>query len=281
MIIKAAQPMAVRSIMLRHFLLTSPLMIVLLFAANNSDADAEAQPESSAEIPAVPAASTTTPTLVRNAKAAQTLPAIDVHYLVSWGGLGVGKVDVSLKPDVGADCYQYTTISHPTALARSLYGAPSESSQFCVKNGQIRSRHFNSVLPSDAKQTYALNFDWEKHTVTDQSGQTRMIPENAVDSFALQQAVRLWVVAHANDVNPPIAEFDMADRKNLTHYQFKLSGHEAVETHDGTFDALKMERIDNPKKEGLFWLAAERDYMPVKITTRSGNKPSVTLILSK
>jgi len=265
----------------RHFLLTTPLMIALLFAVNNCSADAESQPESSAEMPAVPATSATAPTPMRSTKATQTLPSIDVHYLVSWGGLGVGKVDVSLQPDAGADCYRYSTISHPTALARSLYGAPSESSQFCVKNGQVRSSHFNSVLPSDARQTYALNFDWDKHTVTDQNGMTRTIPENAVDSFALQQAVRLWVVAHANDANPPIAEFDMADRKNLTHYQFKLSGHETVETHDGTFDALKMERIDNPKKEGEFWLAAERDYMPVKITTRSGNKPAVTLILSK
>jgi hypothetical protein len=259
--------------------LMMPLMFV--FALSNRCAIADPQPQNPALTPESPTASATTATAVGSARPADNLPAIDVHYLVSWGGLGVGKVDVSLKPDVGADCYQYTTISHPTALARSLYGAPSESSQFCVKNGQIRSRHFNSVLPSDARQTYALNFDWDKHTVTDQSGQTRTIPENAVDSFALQQAVRLWVSAHANDANPPLAEFDMVDRKNLTHYQFKLTGHETVETHDGSFDALKMERVDNPKKEGLFWLAAERDYMPVKITTRSGNKPAVTLILSK
>ena len=214
-------------------------------------------------------------------KAADALPAIDVRYAVSWGGLGVGKIDVSLKADVGAGCYQYTTVSHPTALARSLYGAPNESSQFCVKDGRVRSKHFNSVLPGDDKQSYTLNFDWDKNSVTDENGQTRSIPANAIDSFALQQAVRLWVAAHAKDENPPVAEFDMVDRKNLTHYQFKLAGHETVETPAGTFDALKMERIDNPKKEGHFWLAAERDYMPVKITTRNGSKPAVVMVLSK
>ena len=208
------------------------------------------------------------------------LPAIKVRYAVSWGGLGVGKIDVSLKPDATAGCYLYTTVSHPTALARSLYGAPNETSQFCVSQGRVRSKHFDSVLPGDDKQSYSLNFDWDKNSVTDGNGQVRSIPENAVDSFALQQAVRLWVAAHAKDENPPVAEFDMVDRKNLTHYQFKLAGHETVETPAGTFDALKMERVDNPNKEGHFWLAAERDYMPVKITTRNGNKPAVVLILS-
>jgi len=216
-----------------------------------------------------------------SAEESAALPAIEVRYAVSWGGLGVGKIDVSLKPDGTAGCYLYTTTSHPTALARSLYGAPNESSQFCVAQGRVRSKHFNSVLPGDDKQSYMLNFDWDKNSVTDENGLTRSIPANAVDSFALQQAVRLWVAAHAKDENPPVAEFDMVDRKNLTHYQFKLSGHETVQTPAGTFDALKMERIDNPNKEGHFWLAAERDYMPVKITTRNGNKPSVVMVLSK
>ena len=216
-----------------------------------------------------------------SARAADALPPIEVRYAVSWGGLGVGKIDVALKPDVPGGCYAYTAISHPTALARSLYGAPNESSQFCVKDGRVRSKHFNSLLPGDEKQSYSLNFDWDKHTATDENGLTRSIPPDAVDSFALQQAVRLWVSAHAKDAQPPVAEFDMVDRKNLTHYQFKLVGHESVETPAGTFDALKMERIDNPNKEGHFWLAAERDYMPVKIETRSGNKPAVTMLLSK
>ena len=158
---------------------------------------------------------------------------------------------------------------------------PIRAVQFCIKNGSVRSEHFNSVLPGDDKQSYMLNFDWDKHVVVDENGASRPLPDEAVDSFALQQAVRLWVKAHAGDANPPVAQFTMVDNKNFTHYQFRLLGHETITIAAGTFDTLKMERIDNPQKEGHFWVSPERDYMPIKIETRNGNKPSVTLELAK
>ena len=115
----------------------------------------------------------------------------------------------------------------------------------------------------------------------DENGVVREIPTEAVDSFALPQAVRLWVAKHAHDAEPQVAEFTMVDRKNLTYYQLKISGRETVKTPAGKFDAILLERIDNPNKIGRFWLAAERDWMPVKIETKSGKKPSLVLSLKR
>jgi hypothetical protein len=209
------------------------------------------------------------------------LPSLDYTYAGNFSGLSIGDVNVSLKPEGEVGCYRYTTISKPTGFVRALYGSPNQFSTFCVKDGHIVSKRFEAKLEGDEKQSYTLDFSADGTSVTDENGVKREIPAGTVDNFSLQQAVRLWVIAHAKDTNPPIAEFDMVDRKNITHYKFQLSGHEQVQTPAGTFDTIKMERIDNPKKVGLFWIAPAKDMMPVKITTQSGSAPAVELILKK
>jgi hypothetical protein len=215
------------------------------------------------------------------AAAAPPLPELDATYDASWGGMGIGQVQVSLRPQGQSGCYRYSNTSNPTPLVRMLYGSPNQTSLFCLKDGRIRPQRFESVLPGDDKRSYSLDFDWSQHTVTDQHGQARAIPDDAIDSFALEQAVRLWVQAHAGDAAPPAAEFTMVDNKNLTHYQFKLGGHQKLDTPAGSFDTLLMERIDNPDKQGRFWLAPERGYMPVRIETKNGGKPTVVMVLAR
>jgi len=209
------------------------------------------------------------------------LTEFEVVYAVTWSGLPVGDARVSLKADAVSGCYVYSTTTKPVGFVKALYGSPNQSSHFCVKDGRVRSQQFESVLEGDDKQSYTLSFDYAKHAVTDENGQTRDIPDEAVDSFSLQQAVRLWATAHAKDEHPPIGEFTMVDRKNFTHYQFRFAGHETVSTPAGSFDAIKIERIDTPDKIGLFWVAPARDYLPVKITTRNGGKPPVELGLKQ
>lgn len=219
---------------------------------------------------------------VRPTQAAEApLTDFEATYAVSWSGLPVGDARVSLKADGAPGCYVYTTTTKPVGFVRALYGSPNQASHFCVKDGRVRSQRFESVLEGDDKQSYTLAFDYARHAVTDENGQTREIPDEAVDSFSLQQAVRLWAAAHADDEHPPIGEFTMVDRKNFTHYQFRFAGHETVTTPAGEFDAIKLERVDNPDKLGLFWVAPARDYLPVKIETRSGGKPPVLLALKK
>ena len=208
------------------------------------------------------------------------LPNLDYTYNGDAMGMSLGEVRIALKPEGAAGCYRYTNTSNPSGLVKMLYGSANQTSLFCLKDGRIRSQRFESVLQGDAKQSYTLVFDWDKHTVTDNNGQVRDIPDDAIDSFALQQAVRLWVLAHANDAKPPIAEFTMVDNKNLTHYQFKFSGHQKIDTPAGSFDTLLMERIDNPDKIGRFWLAPDRGYMPVRTETKGG-KALVTMVLAK
>lgn len=215
-----------------------------------------------------------------------TLPTFDYHYDVSWGSIGVGALDLKLQPEAGhAGCYSYTTTTKPTALVAMFYGAPSQTSVFCIYNGHIRSQHFESKLPGHSDQSYTLDFDWAHHQVIDNHGKRRDIPDDAVDSLALQQAVRLWVLDHRSELKassqPQIARFTMVDNKHLTHYQFKFGGEQEIDTPAGHFDSLLMDRVDTPGKIGRFWLAPSRGYMPVKTETKIGGKPAVTMVLAK
>jgi hypothetical protein len=214
--------------------------------------------------------------------AAPTLAPFDRWYDTSWGAIGVGQMEVRLQTDGNQpDCYRYSALSHPTGLVAALYGSPNQESRFCLVDGRIRSQRFESLLPGDDQQSYTLSFDWERHIVTDGHGTTREIPDDAIDSLALQLAVRLWVRAHAADPDPPLARFTMVDRKNLTHYQFRLAGRERVDTPAGAFETLRLERIDQPDKRGRFWLAPALDYLPVRIETKNGGRPTVTMILAR
>lgn len=232
--------------------------------------------------PPAPASTTPAAAAPEAAPAAPAKPvlgAFDHRYDTSWGGFGVGQMQVKLNPEGEPGCYRYDATSHPNALVASLYGSPNQTSLFCIKDGRILSQHFSSVLPGDDKQSYTLDFDWTARTVKDEAGKSRDIPDDAIDSFALQQAVRLWVMSHAGDASPPLAEFTMVDQKNLTHYKFKLAGKETVQTPAGPFDTVRLERIDNPDKIGRFWLAQRLDWMPVVIETRNGGKPMVRMAL--
>lgn len=218
-----------------------------------------------------------------------TLQPFTYRYDVAWGSFGVGTLTLTLQaqPD-HPGCYRYSTVTQPNALVRMFYGAPSQQSDFCIDDGHVRSENFVSTLPGDEDQSYSLHFDWDKHQVIDGHGKARDIPDDAVDSLSLQQAVRLWVLAHpkaqADHDDPsksPEARFTMVDDKHLTHYRFRFAGRTGVDTPAGHFDAVLMERVDSPDRVGRFWLAPARDYMAVKSETRIGGKPAVTMVLDR
>src|SRR5579859_6435654 len=110
-----------------------------------------------------------------------SLPNLDYTYNGDAMGMSLGEVRITLKPDGAAGCYRYTNTSNPSGLVKMLYGSANQTSQFCLKDGRIRSQRFESVLDNDPKQSYTLSFDWDKHTVTDNKGQVREIPDDAID----------------------------------------------------------------------------------------------------
>lgn len=207
------------------------------------------------------------------------LPAVDLFYDVTWAGIGVGQAEFRLKPDASApDCYVYDSLTHPTGLAALLYGAPQQHSWFCLRGGRVVPRQMSS---SGAGQNYVLRFDWARRVVTGGRDGARELPEGAVDSVSLQQAVRLWAIEQAGRADPQPGRFVMVDDHNIQTDVFRVAGRDKVTVPAGTFDTVVVERIDAPGKTARFWLAPARDWMPVKAVQRNGHGPSVEMRLMR
>lgn len=225
------------------------------------------------ELPGLPAA----PAAAEGGVLAQRSDSYDV----TWKGVGMGRGTISLTP-LDAGCYRLRSTTTPIALARWLYGSPSETSEFCVVDGQVRPNRFAYVLDDGAHDNFTLDFDWSRNTVKSIKGsdvRVRDLTGPAYDRFVMQVVIRQWVSEHAGDEGRPEREFTMVDDKQIRAYRFAIVGRETVTTPAGRFSAVRVERTDNPKKSSRFWLAPERNWAPVRIEQIDRGKQQVLMEL--
>lgn len=207
------------------------------------------------------------------------LPELHLKYAVTWRGMGLGSAVITLKPQGDADCYRYESLSEPSGLVRMFYGKPHEISEFCVRGGRIVPRRFEFRSPKD--DSFTLEFDAAAGKVRGGAKGERDLPANAQDRFAIQQAVRLWVLEHHDSAPGAVtAEFAMVDDRRIRTYRFAITGRERVEVPAGRFDdAVLVQRVDDPKKTTKFWLAPSHDYMPVKVEQVKKGKVELRMVL--
>ena len=106
----------------------------------------------------------------------------------------------------------------------------------------------------------------------------RELPGPAYDRFSIREAVRLWVLRHVAGGAPAEADFVMVDDDRFKSYRFRINGTEAVQTPAGTFDAVRVDSVER-KRTQHFWLAPERDYIPVKIEQFKSGKLELRMTL--
>lgn len=214
------------------------------------------------------------------ASAEPQLPVLNLSYAVTWKGIGLGTATITLKPEGGADCYRYDSVTKPSGLVKMFYGAPRETSDFCLKQGKVVPKRFEFHNKAGKYDRFTLEFDMAAGKVRDQDGATRDLPPNAQDRFGMQQAVRLWVLQHLKD-EPGAAtvEFALVDDRRIKPYRFAITGRETVEVPAGRFEALVVQRVDDPNKTTKFWLAASREYMPVQVEQIRNDSSQMRMML--
>ncbi|SFF43404.1 Protein of unknown function [Fontimonas thermophila] len=203
------------------------------------------------------------------------------RYAVEWGGITLGEGTIALSPDVDG-CWRYSSSTDPIALVRWTYGAPREISRFCLRDGEIESRHFQYVNDKREAESFMLDFDWRRNEVKTLKGgvmTVRELPGRAYDRFVIREAVRLWVIRHAAGEAPAQAEFTMVDDDRMKTYRFAVVGREIVKTPAGSFDAIRIDRIDDPRRPFHYWLAPSRDYVPVKLEHLKKGKVELRMTL--
>ena len=202
------------------------------------------------------------------------LPDLKLRYSAKWGNTSLGEVVITLAPEGPADCYRYRSVAEPIGLVRWFYGKPEETSEFCVAGGRIVPRRFEY----EGTDPFKLEFDMAARKVSDGKGRVRDIPANAQDRFGLQQAVRLWAIANASVENASV-EYALVDADRVRTYKFAITGREQLKIPAGTFDTLKIERTDNPKRISRYWIAPARDWMPVKVESGKDGKVQLRMEL--
>jgi hypothetical protein len=210
--------------------------------------------------------------------AAQSLSPTSLAYDVSWGSTPLGTGTLTLTA-TGGDCYRYELATKPIGVVRWLYGSPNETSTFCVQNGAVVPSAMSFTNSKRPKDGFSLTFDFGKGQVLGGRNGALEIKPGTLDRLSVQQAARLWVKQNVGKRNPGTLVTPIADHKRVKAYTFAIRGTARVDTPAGNFEAVRFERIDDPKTTLRFWLAPEKDYMPVKVQHVEDGDPKVSLSL--
>lgn len=198
------------------------------------------------------------------AHAADSLSGSQLSYDVAWGSTPLGDGTLTLTA-TGDDCYRYELKTHPIGVVRWLYGSPGEVSDFCVRDGQVVPSRMSFSNPKRPQDGFTLDFDWPHGQVLGGRNGALAIPAGTLDRLSVQQAARLWVKAHIGEANPAPVKITVVDHKRVKSYTFALKGRGSVDTPKGPLPAVRFERIDDPNTTLRFWLAPDKDYMPISV----------------
>lgn len=205
---------------------------------------------------------------------ADVLAPFTAIYQVELDNTPLGRARFTLAPQ-GENCYLYSGVAKPEGLAALLVGETSEQSHFCVTGGKIRPVSYQTREDGDKGDNYALKFDWVNRWVRTDEGEPRKLSAEGVDPLSLQIALRK-LLSDAGG-NPPAQAFSLVvveDDKEKT-YRFAIGGREALKTPIGELDTMRVDRIDDSKRQLRLWLAPSLQYLPVRVEQQRG-KGAVT-----
>jgi hypothetical protein len=163
------------------------------------------------------------------------------------------------KLEYGGGKYEIVEAWEGRGLYR-LFGSAKRLSR-----GEVGAEGLRPLEYSDersGRDTEHASFDWKAKTVTYQykgPPTTIPLPPNPRDrlQFLLQFAFR-----------PPRGEqvaLDVIDGRGISDQIYRVEGRERFVTPAGEFDALKLVRRKEGNERAEIWLAADRDYLPVRV----------------
>lgn len=166
--------------------------------------------------------------------------------------------------------------------ASAMFASVFESSQFKFQNNQIipLQYHFKqSVLGK--KRVADVQFNWEQLKVTNtvENKPWKMpISEGVQDKLSYQLLLQQDLARGLEEFN-----YSVADGGKLKQYKFVVDGKETIETPIGTYEAVRIKRLRDAKKnrETYIWFAPELDYQIIKLHQIEKKDKSYTLLLKE
>ena len=190
--------------------------------------------------------------------------AVKISYDLSRNGLNIAVVQESFEKKDAT--YRIVSESNPVGLAALLVRTriKIESSGTVTASG-LRPDQFEYGRLDDASKNVSAAFDWHAE-------QLRMAFEGRKETAPLPQGTqdRLSLMYQFMFLPPDklkLITFQMTNGKKIELYRYQSTGNEQIDTRLGKMNTLHLikqrEAGDNNQSE--VWLAAERNFVPVKL----------------
>lgn len=210
---------------------------------------------------------------------AAVLQPFTATYSASHGFIGLGEATFQLERANG--CWHWHGVANPSGIAALFVGQVTDSSHFCVaEDGTLLPQHFQHHEEGAPEDSYSLSFNWNKGTVQYNGGEPSEVKRGTVDPFLIQILARLWLARSDQPTGMTPRQFTVVDEDEITHYRLAASDGKRITTKAGTFDTIKIARIDEDDEQLIFWTAPELDYMPVKVAHRENGETQIALLLT-
>ncbi len=189
----------------------------------------------------------------------------DTTYTLSRGFLPLGEARFRLYPYGEPDCWRYEYQARPSGLARLFIGNVTERSEFCIVDGQLQSQYFEFRRADKSADNYTLHFNWAEKVVRSSKGELRQLEPGMVDRLAQQIQVQHWVIQRKGEPGEAQILSTKVEDDRVRSYRFRITGRERIEVPAGRFDAVRVERVDDPRKSTRFWLLPEQNYLAAQV----------------
>ena len=214
--------------------------------------------------------------LLISTQAVVALPAaFQANYSVAKGSMTLGNLHASLK--YSGNTYHYHKYTKATGLAALLTGikiTENTDGQFSGQNIVPKNYLFNQSRRSKSR------IDKAQFSANRAVGSYKNTPYNIIIPSGTQDRASLELVL-ARDLaqNKKRLNYNVVERGKLKKYNFQKLGNEQVQTPAGSFNAMKVKVIrEGNKRETVFWMAKELDYLPVKIRHKEKGDVITTVI---
>ncbi|MGQ0619434.1 MAG: DUF3108 domain-containing protein [Panacagrimonas sp.] len=196
---------------------------------------------------------------------AADLAPSNATYALSRGMLGLGDARFRLAPEAATGCWRYEYQAKPSGLARLFIGEISERSDFCIVDGQIRSKRFEFRRADKSSEDFTLDFDWDARVVRSSRGELRELKDGMIDRLAMQIAIQRWVIDRKGEPGQEEFSITKVEDDRTRTYRFRITGRETIQVPAGRIETVRVERSDDTRKSTRFWLAPDRAYAAIRV----------------
>lgn len=214
------------------------------------------------------------------ASAEQAYPEFTAQYSIKTNGIKTATAVFTLARTEQGE-YLYQQQAESAGLASVFSSAKSKQvSRWRFINGQIVVSEFSSKRKGgDDDDNATLVFDWESMRVRNIGAGEQWdiaMPEGTLDAMLMQLALSLDLMR-----GETVFEYPVAIRGRIKRFQFEQVAEEPVSVASGTYDAVKIQRMDDDKDKSWTWNVPELNYFPVRFLKEKKSGLTVDIILEK